>query len=99
MKKIPILFLAAALSVPSWGADADEIAALIDKADAARKLAAEAEFEWRFTGKHIKDARTALESGDLETARKKAERALFEAERAIEQAEISETTWILAVPK
>ena len=103
MKKIPTLLLAAALSLPlsapSWGADSDEVAALIEQADAARKRAAEAEFEWRFTGKHIKDARKALESGDLETAHKKAERALFEAERAIEQAEISETTWMLAVPK
>ena len=99
MKKLPILLLAAALSAPAWGADADEVAALIEKAEAARQRAAELEFEWRFTGKRIKEARKALESGNLDMAREKAERAMFEAERAIEQAAISESTWILAVPK
>ena len=82
-----------------WGADAGEISALIERAEAARQRAAELEYEWRFTAKRIKEAQTALESGDLETARAKAERALFEAERAIEQAAISEATWELAVPK
>ena len=41
------------------------------------KRAAELEFEWRFTGKRIKEARKALESGDLDMAREKAARALF----------------------
>lgn len=84
---------------PARGADAGEISALIERAETARQRAAELEYEWRFTAKRIKEARAALESGDLETARTKAERALFEAERAIEQAAISESTWELAVPK
>lgn len=101
MKKLPMFLLAAILSLPAWGAEAnpDEVAALIERAESARKRAAELEFEWRFTGKRIKEAQAALDSGDLQTARTKAERALFEAERAIEQAAISETTWILAAPK
>ena len=84
---------------PAWGADAEEISDLIDRAEAARQRAAALEYEWRFTAKRIKEAKAALDSGDLETARTKAERALFEAERAIEQAAISEAVWELAVPK
>ena len=101
MKRIPMLLLLAAVLIApsSQGADADEIAALIDRAEAARQRAAELEYEWRFTGKRVKEAQTALAAGDLQTAREKAERALFEAERAIEQAAISEANWMLAVPK
>ena len=103
MKKIPMVLLAAslaaALTVPVRGAEADEVAALIEQAETARQRAAELEFEWRFTAKRVKEARKALEDGELATARQKAERALFEAERAIEQAAIAKDTWILAVPK
>ena len=77
---------------PAWGADADAVSDLIDRAEAARQRAAALEYEWRFTAKRIKEAKAALDSGDLETARTKAE-------RAIEQAAISEAVWELAVPK
>lgn len=109
MKSIPQLLTALALAVagalslttaPSTlAAESDDIAALIEQAETARQRAAELEYEWRFTGKHIKEAREALAANDLTTARAKAERALFEAERAIEQAAISESVWMLAVPK
>ena len=100
MKAIALALAFAALASPSALAlDAAEVEALIAKAEAARRQAAELEYEWRFTGKRIKEAKAALESGDLETAREKAERALFEGERAIEQAAISAATWEAAVPK
>ena len=75
------------------------IKAAIDAADAARKEAAAVGHEWRYTGKWIKEARGALESGDTAKAKEMAERAQFEAEQALEQAEISKATWKIAVPR
>lgn len=99
MKFILAVLFSAVLSAPSLALDADETAALIGRAETARLRAAELEYEWRFTAKRIEEAKKALADGDLETANAKAGRALFEAERAIEQAAISEATWELAAPK
>ena len=99
-KAAALCFAALAFAAaPALAVDKSEVEALIAKAEAARQQAAELEYEWRFTGKRIKEAKAALEAGDLETAREKAERALFEGERAIEQAGISAGTWEAAVPK
>lgn len=93
------LCLCAAATVPFAAADTATIAGMINSADLLRQEAAAVNNEWRYTGKWIKQARAALESGDLTTAKKLAEKAKFEAERALEQATISKTTWIIAVPK
>ena len=94
-----LLFAPVQLAHVAQAQSADEVAALIAEAEKLRTRAAELEYEWRFTGKRIKEAKTALKNGDLQTALAKAERAKFEAERAIEQAAISEKTWEIAVPR
>jgi len=76
-----------------------EVKELIDRAETARQKASELEYEWRFTAKHIKEAKEHLEKGELDDAMRLAERALFEAEAAVEQHAISQQTWPLSVPR
>lgn len=50
-------------------------------------------YEWRFTGRHIKDAKKLVEGGKYEAAYLRASRALFEAETALQQAHKSQKMW------
>lgn len=95
------LALAAALALagPAGASTAADVEATLERAEAERKKAAAVEYEWRFTGKHIKDARKLLSEGKVEEAMGLAERALFEAEAANEQHKIAEQVWMLAVPR
>ncbi|MES9844443.1 MAG: hypothetical protein ABW131_07320 [Candidatus Sedimenticola sp. 6PFRAG5] len=65
---------------------AAEISKVIAAADAARKKAASVEGEWRDTGKFIKQAKKALESGDYDKAMKLARKARAEGELGYAQA-------------
>ncbi|MGD8938733.1 MAG: SoxXA-binding protein [Gammaproteobacteria bacterium] len=64
-----------------------DIEQLIKEADAAIKKAASVDGEWRdSSGKYLKQAKAALSKGDLETAKKLAEKAKFEGEMGYQQA-------------
>lgn len=64
-----------------------EIEQLIKEADAAIKKSASVGGEWRDSnGKFLKQAKAALSKGDLETAKKMAEKAKFEGEMGYQQA-------------
>ena len=78
---------------------ADETAALIEQAEAARARAAAMEYEWRFTAKHIKEAKEKLAAGDLQAAFDLAARAKREGELAVEQAQTAAQVWMLAAPR
>lgn len=68
-------------------------------ASAARKQAASVGFEWRDTRKLLKRAKKAAEGGDFDTAVTLADRARFESEQAVEQAQLQADHWQDAVPK
>jgi len=64
-----------------------EIEQLIKDADAAIKKADSVGGEWRDSGgKYLKQAKAALSKGDMETAKKMAEKAKFEGEMGYQQA-------------
>ncbi len=64
-----------------------DIEQLIKEADAAIKKASSVDGEWRdSSGKYLKQAKAALSKGDLETAKKMAEKAKFEGEMGYQQA-------------
>ena len=77
----------------------ESVAALIAEAEAVRQRAAEAEFEWRFTGKYIKEAKEKLAADDIKGAHALASRAKREGELAVEQSETASRVWSLAVPR
>lgn len=96
MKKIAVLFAAAALTLgacASSGPSHNENDALsaITAAEQQKKLAAKAGFEWRDTGKLIKKAKAALKKGDYDTAVKLANKAKRQSEHALEQAQVAQT--------
>ncbi len=64
-----------------------EAAAAITAAEEANKKAKKAEFEWRDTGKIIKNAKMAVKNGEFDTAVEQANKAKKQAEMALLQAE------------
>ena len=70
-----------------------------DAAEAARQQAASLGHEWRDTEQMLEDAKALAGEGDYEQAMQLVERAKFEGERAIEQAEQQAKLWQEAVPK
>lgn len=50
-------------------------------------------YEWRFTGKYIKDAKALAAKGNYSDAYVTASRALFEAETAKQQSIVSQQKW------
>ncbi len=95
MKKIAVLFAAAALALGACAApgpsttESDALNA-INAAEQKRTLAAKAGFEWRDTGKLIKKAKAALKKGDYDTAVKLANKAKRQSENALEQAKVAQ---------
>jgi len=101
MKKLAILLAVSTLalggcswmpwssSTPSTGGGAaskDSVAATIAAAEAAQKKANAQGGEWRDTEKLIKEAKTALEKGELDNAAKLAKTAEEEAKLGEQQA-------------
>jgi len=76
-----------------------EVLMLINKAEAARKIASKAGVEFRFTKKHIKNAQKALNNGNIKKAKALASKALIQAKRAVKQKRIQARKWKLAVPR
>lgn len=70
-----------------------------EAADAARKKAASMNYEWRDTGKILKQAKKAADKGDYQTAEKLANKARMQGEMAVAQAKEQEQLWQSAVVK
>lgn len=71
----------------------------IDEAEAARKQAAAAGFEWRDTSKIIAKAREADAKGDKAKAERLASEAKAQSELAVSQSKQQATNWRNAVPR
>ncbi len=96
MKKIAILFAAAALTLGACAASGpsysqNDAQSAIAAAEQERQKAAKAGFEWRDTGKLIKKAKAALKKGDYATAVKLANKAKNQSVHALDQAQLAKT--------
>ncbi len=96
MKKIAVLFAAAALTLGACASspsgpthtENDAIGA-ITAAEHETNRAAKAGFEWRDTRKLIKKAQEALKKGDYDTAVKLANKAKRQSSNALNQAQLA----------
>ncbi|HHE31329.1 MAG TPA: hypothetical protein ENL07_01475 [Chlorobaculum parvum] len=73
--------------------------ALIDQAEAARKVAASLGYEWRDTASLIASAKEACEQGQQAKADELASRALNESQQAVAQAQFMEKNWEMMIPE
>jgi hypothetical protein len=80
-------------------ADEKSFNATYEAADAARKQAASMNYEWRDTGKMLKQAKEAAAKGDYETAERLANKAEMHGKMAVAQAKEQEQLWQSAVVK
>jgi len=80
-------------------ADEQSFNASYEAAEAARKKAASMNYEWRDTGKLLKQAKKAAGKGDYKTAEKLANKAKMQGEMAVAQAKEQEQLWQSAVVK
>ncbi len=87
------------IATPVVAADADAANAACDSADTARKAAAQVGMEWRDIKKSIKKARKMVEKGDFEKAIELCEKATFQGEAGVTQAEMEKQNWMSRVPK
>lgn len=98
MKKIiPGAALMALLSIQTGAAE--DFATAWDAADASRQEAAALGFEWRDTGKFLKQAKQAATDGDLEKAMKLVAKAHEQADDAVAQARRESNLWRARVPQ
>ncbi len=91
MKKIPLLIVAAALSLSACASgpvhSKDEALNAIKAAEQANKKAKSVGNEWKNTGKIIKKAKAALKKADYDKAIKLANKARNEGINAVKQHE------------
>ncbi len=80
-------------------ADEKSFNASYEAAEAARKKAASMKYEWRDTGKMLKNAKAAAGKGDYDTAEKLAKKAEMQGKMAVAQAKEQEQAWQAAVVK
>lgn len=85
--------LAALLSMPSQAADEAEYKAACAAAEAARKAAAEALYEWNTTAPLIKKADAAAADSDFSKAIKLCDEARQQGELALDQARREAENW------
>ena len=78
---------------------ADDIDARLAEADGLRQQAAAAGYEWLETAALLKQARTEIEGGNLDSALALIEMAQFQAEAALIQAEREAEAWRSRVVK
>ena len=102
MNRRLIIALILAVTIGGTGsvlaATAAEINAVIAESKTLRQQIP-AGFEWRFTGKRLKEAEELLQAGKLDEAEVVAFRVRREVQLAIEQAKTAETVWEIAVPQ
>jgi len=93
MKKIAVLFAAAALTLGACASgpvhNENDALSAITAAEHETNRAAKAGFEWRDTRKLIKKAQEALKKGDYDTAVKLANKAKRQSSNALKQAELA----------
>ncbi len=98
-----VAVMGASLLVASAGytmsADEKSFNASYEAADAARKKAASMGYEWRDTGKILKESKEAADKGDYVTADKLAKKAEMQGKMAVAQAKEQEQLWQAAVVK
>ncbi len=105
MRKLTIIVavMGASLLVACAGntvaADEQSFNASYEAAEAARKQAASMNYEWRDTGKMLKQAKEASDKGDYVTADKLAKKAEMQGKMAVAQAKEQEQLWQSAVVK
>jgi len=87
-----------AISTSAGAEDKAQATQLCEAAEAARKMSAEAGHEWTTVGPLIKKGQEAIEKGELESALKLCEKARFQGEAAVEQANIESATWTGRMP-
>ncbi|MGU9957307.1 MAG: hypothetical protein ACNYPI_06660 [Arenicellales bacterium WSBS_2016_MAG_OTU3] len=87
------IFIAVLIASGSGVAGAGEFDDAYAAVDAKRKQAASLGFEWRDTGKIMKQAKKAMGKGEMEKAKKLLAKAEFQSKRAIEQAEYEQEAW------
>ncbi len=100
VKLMTITLLSFALAISSTAMAADKKAAqsAIDKAETSRQHAASVDGEWRDTGKLIKKAKVALETGEVDKAIKLARKAERQGSYGYEQAVSQKTQKNLTMP-
>lgn len=89
LSALAILITACASQTAKMEPTEERAAKAIAAADAARKEAASAGFEWRDTGKIIKQAKDATSKKDYAKATQLAERAERQSHNALKQAAIA----------
>ena len=77
----------------------DDFAAAWDAADAKRKEASTIGYEWRDTGKMLKEAKTEAEAGNKEKAMKLVAKAMEQSADAIAQEARESELWAARVPQ
>ena len=77
----------------------DNAEALVASAEAKRQDAAAVGYEWRFTGRILKQAQEALAEERYQDAMDLAAQAKYQARMAIQQQAYAEENWHLAVPE
>ena len=99
MKNILRSFAALALAVSFTAFASEDFNAAWEAADAKRAEAGKAGFEWRDTGKMLKQAKEAAEGGDMETAMKLVAKAHEQAEDGLAQGKREANLWQARVPQ
>jgi hypothetical protein len=88
-----IVALTAFTAAPVFATPADDVQAMLARAESAYQEALALEHGWAVTEPLIAEARAALAGGDLAAAQAIAERALLTAEQSLEQARSERDAW------
>ena len=100
LRSFAALLVAGSFSFGSMSVMASEdFNAAWEAADAKRKEAAAVGFEWRDTGKILKQAKAAADEGDMDQAMKLVAKAHEQSEDAIAQQAREENLWQARVPQ
>ena len=99
MKNILRSFAALILAASFTAFASEDFNAAWEAADAKRAEAGKAGFEWRDTGKMLKQAKEAAEGGDMEAAMKLVAKAQEQSEDALAQGEREANLWQARVPQ
>jgi hypothetical protein len=93
MAAVAATALTALLAMPSLAADEAEYKAACEAAEASRKAAAEARYEWNTTAPLIQKAGEAAAGGDYDKATKLCDEARQQGELALAQAKREAEDW------
>lgn len=97
MIRFAVILSLAAVPAFAFAASADDFKAVLAKAEAANKHAADIKNQWTTTGQAIAAAKKAADAGKFDDAVKLAQHAEELANASIAQAKEQETAWTKAV--